>query len=237
MLGRGQLYDCTLSQITSRVMWPFDKQTIPYEVARRGIDLLLHSTHVSINLPQIFEDGFIDTARGLRSRLGAKAERLLHDPRRLEKFAVGLDFINCSISTPNFELLYARSKSAWQTEWVHFVLDTKLLGHPDTLFSPVSAARDYGQHVQSGIVGLQSMFAEQVETWTRTDLQKNEPTHPQAEALVKGSLPLEFVTEILTANGQVANEVERLTAFYHRNVRVKIEPKLFLWPKRLKRQA
>ncbi|MBL0061759.1 MAG: DUF4433 domain-containing protein [bacterium] len=218
-------------------MWPFGKADIAHELKRRKIDLLLHSTHVSINLPQIFEDGFIDTARGLRSRLGAKAERLLHDPRRLEKFVVGLDYINCSITTPNFELLYARSKSAWQTEWVHFVLDTKLLEHPDTLFCPVSAAQDYGQHVQYGIAGLQSMFAEQVETWTRTGLHKSEPTHPQAEALVKSRLSLDNVTEILTANGQVATEVERLTAFYHRNVRVKIGPKLFLWPKRLKKKA
>lgn len=218
-------------------MWPFGKADIAHELKHRKIDLLLHSTHVSINLPQIFEDGFIDTARGLRSRLGAKAERLLHDPRRLEKFAVGLDYINCSITTPNFELLYARSKSAWQSEWVHFVLDTNLLENADTLFCPVSAAQDYGQHVQSGLTGLQSMFAEQVETWTRTDLQKSEPTHPQAEALVKSRLSLDSVREILAANGQVATEVERLTVFYHRNLRVKIEPKLFLWPKRLKKQA
>ncbi len=216
-------------------MWPFGKANVAHELKRRKIELLLHSTHVSINLPQIFEDGFIDTARGLRARLGAKAERLLHDPRRLEKFSVGLDYINCSITSPNFELLYARSKSAWQSEWVHFVLDTKLLELPDTLFCPVSAAQDYGKHVQSGLTGLQTMFDEQVETWKRTDLHKSEPTHPQAEALIKGRLSLDSVTEILTANGQVASEVERLAAFYHRKVRVKIEPKLFLWPKRLKK--
>ncbi|NUO20116.1 DUF4433 domain-containing protein [bacterium] len=215
-------------------MWPFAKKTISRELRRRDITLLFHSTHLTINLPQILEDGFIDTARGLRTRFGAKAERLLHDPRRLENFAVGLDYINCSITTPNFELLYARSKSAWQSEWVHLLLDTKLLEHPDTLFCSVSAAQDYGARVQAGFAGLQSMFAEKVDNWTRTDLQKNEPTHPQAEALVKGSLPLECVSEILTANGQVATEVERLAAFYHRNVRVEIEPKLFLWPKRLK---
>ncbi len=78
------------------------------------------------------------------------------------------------------------------------------------------------------------MFTEQVDKWTREDLHKSEPTHPQAEALVKGRLSLESAKEILTANGQVASEVERLAAFYHRKVRVKIEPKLFLWPKRLK---
>ena len=212
----------------------FGPLTPARELARREIDLLLHSTHLTINLPQMFADGLLDTARGLRTRLGDKAERLLHDPARLEKFAVGLDYINASVTTSNFELLYARSRSAWQVEWVHLVLDLKLLEREDTLFCPVSAAQDFGAHVTSGVAGLQSMFAEQVEPWTRSGLTKSEPTHPQAEVLIKGALDLAHVRELLVSSGAIEDEVQRLAAHYHRKVTTRVSPKHFLWPARLK---
>ncbi len=216
-------------------MWPFAPDDIARELKRRKIEWLLHSTHVAINLPQIFSDGYIDTARGLRARLGDKAERLLHDPRRLEKFSIGLDYINCSLTVPNFELLYARSGSAWQAEWIHFRLELNLLENSDTLFCLVSAAQDYGQHVTNGLTGLRSMFADRVDTYDRAKLSKSDPTHPQAEVLVKGPLQLSTVTEILVSDGRTAQEVERLAEFYKRDTKVRIEPKLFIWPKRLKK--
>lgn len=214
----------------------FRKPTLVRELRKREIELLLHSTHVTINLPQIFQDGFIDTARGLRTRLGEKAERLLHDPHRLEKFTVGLDYINCSLTVPNYELLYARSKSAWVSEWAHFVIDLDQLEHEETLFCPVCAAHEKGCHVQEGLCGFTAMFAERIDNWDRTGLLKNEPTHPQAEVLIKGALPLSSITEILVGDGQTAMEVERLGAFYKRRTRVRIEPRLFVWPERLKKK-
>ncbi|MCB9369076.1 MAG: DUF4433 domain-containing protein [Calditrichaeota bacterium] len=213
----------------------FRKEDVAGDVRRRKVEILLHSTHLTINLPRILEDGYVDTARGLRGRLGEHAERLLHDPRRLEKFAVGLDYINCSLTDPNYELLYARSKSAWQAEWVHFKLSLELLSHPDTMFCPVSAAQDHGQHVTTGLEGFRTMFAEQVDTYSRDGLSKNEPTHPQAEVLINGKLPLELVQEIITPDAQAMNEVQRLLEFYHQKIPVTVEPKFFLWPKRLKK--
>jgi len=213
----------------------FGKPSIRSEIASRDLRLLLHSTHLTINLPQIFADGFLDTARGLRSRLGAKAERLLHDPERLEKFAVGLDYLNCAVTVPNFELLYARSQNAWQREWVHLVLDMKLIEQPETLFCPVSAAQDFGTHVTSGVAGLQSMFAEQVEPWNRSGLHKSEPTHPQAEVLIQGPLSIDHVREIIVYTGEIEIEAQRLAEFHHRKIATQVLPKLFLWPGRLKK--
>jgi hypothetical protein len=214
-------------------MWPFGNQDIASELRRRKIEFLLHSTHLTINLPRILEDGFVDTARGLRARLGEHAERLMHDPRRLEKFAVGLDYINCSLTVPNYELLYARSGSAWQAEWVHFKLNLDLLPHPETMFCAVSAAKDFGQHVTQGLDGFRALFAEQVDSYSRKGLPKSEPTHPQAEILIKGKLSLDSVNEIITPNSPAMFEVERLLEYYHRKIPVTVEPKFFLWPKRL----
>lgn len=215
----------------------FKKPSIPREIRKREIDTLMHSTHVTINLPQIFQDGFIDTARGLRSRLGERAERLLHDPRRFESFAVGHDYINCSVTVPNYELLYARSKSAWSSEWAHLILNIELLEQEETLFCAVCAAQENGKHVQCGPCGFVAMFDERVAEWDRTGLVKNEPTHPQAEVLVHGARPLSSVVEILVGDGQTAMEVERLASFYKRQLRVRVEPRLFVWPERLKKRA
>ena len=87
----------------------FGPLTPARELARREIDLLLHSTHLTINLPQMFADGLLDTARGLRTRLGDNAEHLLPHPARLEKFAVRLDYLTAPVSTPNFVCLSSRS--------------------------------------------------------------------------------------------------------------------------------
>jgi hypothetical protein len=210
------------------------RDTIEHELKNRKVTRLLHSTHLLVNLPQIFRDGFLDTARGLRSRLGDSANRLLHDPVRFEKFTVGLDYINCSLSAPNFELLYARSKAAWKSEWVHLALDLNLLRNSDTLFSPVSAASDFGKHLESGIEGLREMFADKTKEWTRQNLDKSTPTHPQAEVLIRGPIELSHVQAIFVADSFRLTEVSRLISFHKRSIPVIIEPSLFLWPSRLK---
>ena len=213
----------------------FHRDTIEHELKKRDVTRLLHSTHLLINLPQILRDGLLDTARGLRSRLGDSANRLLHDPVRFEKFTVGLDYINCALSVPNYELLYARSKSAWQFEWVHLALDLKLLNHSDTLFSPVSAASEFGKHVKPGLEGLRLMFGDKTKEWTRDNLNKSTPTHPQAEVLIRGPLDLSHVHAILVADSSRLTEVSRLTHFHNCSIPVQIDASLFLWPSRLKK--
>ena len=134
-------------------------RSISGEARRRGAGLLLHSTHLYKNFPHILEDGALHTLRTLQERHGAeKAARFVHDPRRYEKFAVGLDYLNASLSFPNVELLYHRSKTEWKEDWIHLALDLELLDHADTLFSPVSAAADFGKHVTGGADGFRAMF-------------------------------------------------------------------------------
>lgn len=212
----------------------FFKPSIEKEIKKRGITLLLHSTHLYKNLPHILADGKIHTARELISRYGReRAARLLHDPRRYEQFAVGLDYINASLTVPNVELLYHRSKSEWQGEWVHFALDLSLLSLSDTRFSPVSAAAGRGKFIASGLEGFRALFVESVEQHTRHTLSNNEPTHPQAEVLIKGPLDLASVRMIHVPDREVMLEVSRLRDQKSRAISIDIAPYLFVWPARL----
>lgn len=209
----------------------FAPRTVEVEARRRGVRLLLHSTHLYKNLPYILSDGALHTARELAKLYGSSAGRFLHDPRRYEKFAVGLDYINCTLSFPNCELLYHRSRTDWKCEWVHFSLRLDLLSREDTLFCPVSAAADFGRHVQGGLAGFRAMFEGEVEGHTRSEIPREVPTHPQAEVLVHGPLDLSAVESIIVPDSAVALEIERLCEHHGRAVRVDVLPQYFVWPK------
>lgn len=215
-------------------MWPFRAQSIAEDVRRRNITRLLHSTHLYANLPRIFETGALQTAGDLTRILGReRAARFVHDHNRYEKFSVGLNYLNCAISNPNYELLYHRSKSAWSAEWVHFSLDKALLTADTTKYCAVSAATDRGAHLGNGLEAFRALFAKTVGEWTRAGIESWEPTHPQAEVLVEGSLAWERVQEIIVPNPAVATEVERLAAHYERTISILVLPHYFVWPARL----
>jgi hypothetical protein len=209
----------------------FAPRTVAAEARRRGVRLLLHSTHLYKNLPYILSGGALHTARELTKLYGSSAGRFLHDPRRYERFAVGLDYVNCSLSFPNCELLYHRSRRDWKCEWIHFVLRLELLNQADTLFCPVSAAADFGRHVQSGLQGFRAMFNDEVEGRTRSKLPRELPTHPQAEILVRGPLDLSAVESIIVPEAAIALEIERLCEQHGRTLHVEVLPQYFVWPK------
>ena len=215
----------------------FAPRTVEVEARRRGVRLLLHSTHLYKNLPHILSSGELLTARTLSKLYGSSAGRFLHDPRRYERFAVGLDYINASLSFPNCELLYHRSRTDWKCEWIHFALRLDLLSRDDTLFCPVSAAADFGRHVQGGLAGFRAMFEAEVEGHARLDLPREVPTHPQAEVLVHGPLDLSAVEAIIVPDVPVALEIERLCEQHGRTIRVDVFPQYFVWPKWLMKKG
>ena len=215
-------------------MNPLFKISVEKLAKKRGISLLLHSTHLFKNLPQMLADRHVHTARELQERFGhERAARYLHDPKRYEQFAVGLDYVNCALTVPNAELLYHRSKSDWHTDWVHLALDVKLLNAETTLFSPVSAAAERGGFIASGREGFEAMFAEQVMEWNRAHLPCDEPTHPQAEVLIKGPLSIDDVRSILVPTRDMQQEVARLCERNHDVIPIEVTPHLFAWPARL----
>ncbi len=220
-------------------MWPFVRRTVESEVRRRRIERLLHSTHLYRNLPQILENGCIETAGGLLAKYGSeKAARFLHDPNRYEKFAIGLDYVNCSLTFPNAELLYHRSKSGWQMEWVHFSLRPALLYKEDTRFCAVSAAYERGMHVGQGHDAFRGLFQDEVNGIKRArSLAANVPTHPQAEVLIHGAVPLSDVVCVFVCSGEDRESVGQLCERWRRNLRIEVAQQLFVWPERLIRKA
>jgi hypothetical protein len=212
-------------------MMLFPSRTVLSEARSLGVRLLLHSTHLYKNFPHILSDGALLPPRELSRLYGSSAGRFLHDPRRYEKFTVGLDYINCSLSFPNCELLYHRSHADWKCEWLHFCLRLDLLNRSDTLFSPVSAAADFGKYLQSGLNGFRLMFANEVVGHTRAGLPREVPTHPQAEVLVRGPLDLSSVESIIVPDANIAFEIERLCEQHGLSLRVEVLPQFFVWPK------
>lgn len=214
--------------------WLFRRDPILTEVRRRGIALLLHSTHIYRNLAQILSDGALLTARGLREKYGVDgAARYQHDAFRYEKFVTGLDYLNCSVSIPNAELLYHRSRADWKVEWAHFSLDLSLLAHSETLYSPLNAAAERGTHVQTGVEGLRGLFHPKIEEYDRGGLPHNAPTHPQAEVLVRGAQDFSRIRAVYVADAATAEEVQRLCDRHGRRLKVQAAPQLFVWPRRL----
>ncbi len=219
-------------------MFPLVRHTIRREIRTRGITLLLHSTHLHKNLPLILADGRIHTAQDLIARYGSeRAARLLHDPHRYEQFAVGLNYVNASLTVPNVQLLYHRSHAEWQAEWIHFAIDLSLLDLPATRFSAVSAAARRGEFITAGVDGLQSLFAESVDGFSRDGLSRAEPTHPQAEVLIQGSIDLAKVTAIYVPHRATQLEVARLCDLHARSIPIAIAPHLFVWPSRLTKSS
>ncbi len=211
----------------------FDRSVLK-EARKRKITLLLHSTHLYKNLPQVLMDGQLHTARELIDNYGAeRAAHFLHDLQRYEQFAVGLDYLNGSLTVPNVELLYHRSKSEWSAEWVHLALDLALLNREDTLFSPMNAATERGQFIRAGSEGFRAMFDQVVGGVTREAVTPNEPTHPQAEVLVKGPLPLSAVQTVFVPTRETESEVRRLCERHGRMLTIQTAPHLFAWPARL----
>lgn len=199
--------------------------------ARRRGAALLHSTHLYKNLVHILNDNALHSAGGLRARHGSEpAARFLHDPRRYERYMVGLDYLNASLSVPNVELLYQRSKSEWKSEWIHLELDLELLDDPHTLFCPVSAATDFGKYVVSGPDGFAALFVANVNDRTRAGLPKAVPTHPQAEVLLRGPLALGRIRAVHCPTLDVATEARRLCERCERSLSVQVSPHLYVWP-------
>ena len=120
---------------------------------------------------------------------------------------------------------------------MHLTLDPSLLSNEDTLFSPVSAAKEKGKYVLKGLTGFAAMFKDYVDYENREGLERAMPTHPQAEALIKAPLTLDRVTGILVANEAIAVEITRLCEQNSALIPVLPAPHLFVWPERLSKKT
>ena len=193
-------------------------------VARRGITRLVHFTRLS-SLRQIIQDRNILSVRRLRS-----SRRLVatNDSRRLDGH---IDYICCSIQWPNVYVLDRYLQEFPDAEWIVLFLRTDILGRPTTRFSPVNAATDLGHHVNQGIAGFRSLFAEEVpgDRHIRRAPQhrRNCPTDIQAEVLVKDAIPTSSITKAIVRSDGAKSAIAPMLRSLQHPVPLAKEPGLF----------
>ncbi len=189
-------------------------RSIQNEIINRGIENIYHFTTIE-NLMSILERGFIYS----RSKVNAlrKADDGFYsddyvdymDEKRLDGLC---DYINLSVSRPNWYLMnsYSKKIELADFEWCIIELTTESLSLADTLFSVGNAAssvsKKYG--VTSGLKAFDAMFQEEVITtrkkYTRFRLPDNFTTDIQAEALVKDQIAIDKIKHIyLASNNQL----------------------------------
>ncbi len=179
------------------------------EIAKRGIDYLIHFTP-TINLYSILEN------QELMSR--AKLESL-----DIERFDIldyiqftddirydDKNYINLSLSAPNtflFSRFRQRTKDNFTINWCVLKIDTKHIYNENTLFAVTNAASNAAKK-QFGITGdlekFRMLFNEQlnintyngVRSLNRNGIHAKYPTDVQAEILVRDNIPSENILEV-----------------------------------------
>ena len=181
-------------------------------IQSRGISRLVHFTRVS-SLQGIVRDGRILCIQELPREIRGSVR---NDPKRLDD---QLDYICCSVEYPNIRLLDRFREKQPDQHWVLLSLKPDILAVRTTKFSPVNAASQRGGLVGDGIDGFESMFSSPVREWIhggwRTVIRRkqhlpNLPTHPQAEVLVKGQIPISNVIEVVIDSDTAFHRVHHL---------------------------
>ena len=185
-------------------------------IQSRGISRLVHFTRVS-SLQGIVRDGRILSIQELPREIRGSVR---NDPKRLDD---QLDYICCSVEYPNIRLLDRFREKQPSQQWVLLSLKPDILAVRTTKFSPVNAASQRGGMVGDGIDGFESMFSSPVREWMRggwrTVIRRkqhlpNLPTHPQAEVLVKGQIPISNVIEVVVDSDKAFDRVHHLVDYW-----------------------
>jgi hypothetical protein len=94
------------------------------------------------------------------------------------------------------------------------MIEPHYLWHSKTCFCPCNAARDRGAHIQMGIQGFRSLYAETSPGIPFSRARNHLPSAPtdiQAEVLLKDPIPLDSITAIAVQSElQARQEICRL---------------------------
>jgi len=180
------------------------------EVSRRKISQLVHFTTID-NLLSIFEQGKILSRERLK-KLNIEAPELylqdylrVNDNLRIDNLN---DHINLSIQHPNYYLFkrFRDSCSDWCNDWCVIALSPECIWHSETLFSTGNAASTVSkaQGIRGDIDAFCALFAEKVHSGNmrskrvlcRDGLADCYPTDIQAEVLVKGSISIDYISNV-----------------------------------------
>lgn len=173
-------------------------------VKNRGILNLYHFTPLP-NVVNILE-------HGLLTRKYMEEKGFPFKPSDSDRYDGRLDTVSCSISWPNYDML--RRKINQDDPYVIVRLAPDILWNFRCLFFPANAARSqYSAKTNSdenfiGLEALKKLFDQQVKTSgyncyecnRAENVQKRFTTDVQAEVMVCGNIPIEYVVDINCAS-------------------------------------
>ncbi|WP_052352939.1 DarT ssDNA thymidine ADP-ribosyltransferase family protein [Neobacillus dielmonensis] len=176
-------------------------------IIQNGIRSLYHFTKVD-NLPTILFSGLI-----ARTDLDFnRGQYFVSDNRRLDE---SLDAISCTISFPQYQMLYRKRKSTPESKWVVIELSVDVLLEKECSFCHTNAAsnavRNTPLEEKQGLIGLTNMFAERSGKPSRKEmgLLPHFPTDPQAEVLVKTNIEVDYFKRVIFENESTLNEYRK----------------------------
>ena len=205
-----------------------DIPEIQKQVRAREITRLVHFTRIQ-SLEGIIGDRRIESTRRLLES-GRMTGRMIerNDDKRLDGY---LDFVCCSVEYPNVYLLHEYRQRNPDQQWVHLCLKPNILALKTTKFAPVNAASELGTQVNGGIDGFSAMFEKHLpgRSYVRKKTHlSNCPTDLQAEVLVKDSVPLSAIDEVIVESAADAATIDLLIQDWpDRNPSVEVQPLLF----------
>ena len=179
-------------------------EEIRKELIQRGINRLCHFTK-SKNLAHILNsfDGILATD------MIPNLYKEVNDNHRLDGKK---DYICCSIQYPNvYYLERIRDNCKLFKEWIIITIDPSIILNSDTMFCKVNAATENGKFINRGIEGLRELYDKSILTKNRT-INRTElmpdccPTDIQAEVMIFGKIPKEYIKEIIVPTEQQAKE-------------------------------
>lgn len=165
-----------------------EKEKIANFLKEKNVEYLVHFTPVK-NLKSILE-------HGICSNKYCNEHGIKYIPTDADRFDGYTDFISLSISFPNYKMFY-KKRQTMEEDFVVLLIDSSVLnlyGANERKFSNKNAAANNSQK-GGNFANLKQMF-ERPELREKLGLQENYTTDPQAEILLKGRIPTEYIKEI-----------------------------------------
>lgn len=175
---------------------------------RRNIQSLFHFTRVE-NLSSIFVNGIVPRGKLIKNDIVAT----VNDENRFDRCTNA----NCtSVEFPNYKMFYRLRRDNPETEWVVLKLDASIITDFKCAFCYSNAGSREIFNIplmeRMGEEAFENIFAERRQYYNRETLEIPDyyPTNPQAEVLVFGTIPIQYIKCVIFDDRYTLNKYKNL---------------------------